>query len=272
MAAKRPAEGQDAAEPPATKPRTEEGPAAGDGEAPPPPPKKDTWKEFEETDPLYALLGEVSNYKVMDNKGNFNADLMQKYLEKVFIGSGVGRPAMKKPKDWVEIWAAMDIPVDNQIPALTPIVAYAVVHAPQHLGKILSELLKGHRTKTKTIEEAVKNSMSGMRDDYGVLREMAFNIFPKGPHSEWGWSRVGWSWQQWWGLISATMGALEPSSAFDELILLFEKIEEKGGTPLAKQPMVWNEKRLKTARSTLCAFGGLEDPDDLEACTELAFK
>merc|ERR1712079_579855 len=150
-----------------------------------------------------------------------------------------------------------DIPIEGQTLVLTPIMAYALDKDPENLGQILSELIKGHRVKTVAVQESVLATMGGSRDKHGILREMAFNIFPKGPHSEWGWSRIGWSWQQWWMIVTNTIGTLEGTSAFDEIVLLLERIEAKGGTKLVKQPLVWNENRLTKAREILCKYGGL---------------
>jgi len=237
---------------------------AADGEAPR---KKDTWKEFENVDPLYALIGQVSNYKVLSPDGVLSTERLDSYLDKIFM-----QKAAKKPKDWVEIWAAMDIPVNNQVIVWEPIMAYGLEHVPETMGKILAELLKGHRLKTKTIEEGAKGAFNGKPDRCGILREFLYIIFPKGPQSEWGWSRVGWSWQQWWQMTENLFSSIEKTSAFDGLAALLDQIEADGKTPLAKQPLVWNEKRLGMARALLCKFGDLEDENDLVACLDATLR
>lgn len=224
----------------------------------------DTWRDFADTDPLYALIGEVGVTRVFDKAGNFNLDLMNNYCAQVFIEGKV-----TNPKDWVELWASMDIPVDNQTAALAPILTFALEHKPQDLGKIITELLLGHRIKTKTIEDSVKISFKDKLDKEGNLSELMFNIFPRGAVSPWGWGRTGWSWQGWWKLTSAVFGALKPVAAFDQLSGLLDQIEQRGGVPLSDQSQIWNSTRLATCRAALCKMGGIEE-DELCACLDAA--
>lgn len=231
------------------------------------PSRTDSWKDFENTDPLYALIGKVSQNKIMDADGNLNPERLDQYLELLIV-----QKVAKKPKDWVEVWAAMDIPVTNQVVALEPILAYGLQHAPETMGKILTELLKGHRIKTKTIQDSVVGAFNGQPDMHGILGELFFSIFPKGPQSEWGWSRVGWSWQEWWKITESCFNNIDKASAFDGLAALLDRIEAEGKTPLAKQTMLWNEKRLTQARALLCKFGDVEDENDLVACIDCTLR
>jgi len=225
--------------------------------------RSETWRVFAESDPLYALVGEVSTHKVMDGNGKLDDDLLMKYLDMLMI-----QKAAKKPKDWVEVWAAMDIPVTNQVVVLEPILRFGLEHAPESLGKIAAELLIGHRIKSKSLQEAVQGACKDEGTDKGFLRETFFLIFPKGPQSEWGWSRVGWSWQEWWKIVEGCYSGLDSAKAFDELCWLLDKIEAEGGKPLVEQTQVWNETRLKKVKSLLCKFGSVEDENDLSACLD----
>eukprot|EP00420_Gonyaulax_spinifera_P035297 CAMPEP_0197877398 /NCGR_PEP_ID=MMETSP1439-20131203/6096_1 /TAXON_ID=66791 /ORGANISM="Gonyaulax spinifera, Strain CCMP409" /LENGTH=301 /DNA_ID=CAMNT_0043496737 /DNA_START=89 /DNA_END=994 /DNA_ORIENTATION=- len=227
----------------------------------------ESWREFENSDPLYAAIGQMSQNKVMDSSNTLRTDLLEKYLDIL-----MRQKAAKKPKDWVEIWAAMDIPVTHQAVVLEPILAYGLEHCPEVMGKILAELLKGHRVKTKALEDAVQGAFKGGFDKYATLREMLFLIFPKGPQSEWGWSRVGWSWQEWWKIVEHVYESVEKSNAFDELAALLNSIEATGGKALAQQSMIWNEQRLTKARTLLCKFGSVEDEKDLMACMDATLR
>eukprot|EP00931_Biecheleriopsis_adriatica_P044033 TRINITY_DN25153_c0_g1_i1.p1 TRINITY_DN25153_c0_g1~~TRINITY_DN25153_c0_g1_i1.p1 ORF type:complete len:277 (+),score=49.26 TRINITY_DN25153_c0_g1_i1:54-833(+) len=231
-------------------------------------PRTGTWREFSSTDPLYALLGEVQEDKVVAEDGEVRTATMTRYLEILVV-----QQAAKKPKDWIAIWAAMGIPIESQGKVLTEIVRFGLQYSPLGgLGAVLAELLKGHRVKTKAIEEAVQGAMLGAIDQQGVLREMLFSTFPKGPHSEWGWSRVGWSWQEWWKLAAKTLSCLESTSAFDELGLLLDRIEAEGGKPLVQQSMQWSSARLTKVRELLCKFGDLQDEEDLTACLDAGLR
>jgi len=239
-------------------------PAAGEGAQTG---RSETWRAFAESDPLYALVGEVSTHKVMDGNGKLDEGLLMKYLDMAII-----QKAVKKPKDWVEFWAAMDIPVTNQVEVLEPILRFALEHEPESLGKIAAELLIGHRVKSKSLQEAIQGACKEEGTDKGFLRETFFLIFPKGPQSEWGWSRVGWSWQEWWKLVDGCYSGLDSARAFDELCWLLDKIEAEGGKPLVEQAQVWNETRLKKVKTLLCKFGGVENEKDLSACLDAALN
>lgn len=227
--------------------------------------KKSSWQEFSNIDPLYALLGEVGEDKVMLADGELREATLERYLTTLIV-----KKAATKPKDWIEVWARMDIPVAFQAKVLTPIVRFALQYEPLGgLGCILAELLKGHRVKTKAVEEALQATLGSAVKTEGVLVDMLFVIFPKSPHSEWGWSRVGWSWQEWWKMVEKSLCLLEPTSAFDELGLLLDKIEAEGcGKSLSEQTQIWTEPRLAKVRSLLCKFGDIEDEEELLACLD----
>ena len=224
--------------------------------------EKSSWRDFEKDDPLYALLGQVLEDRVTDDDGQVREATLERYLEVLIV-----QKAVRKPKDWVEVWAKMQIPIESQAAVLTPILRFAIQHAPQGFGKELGELLKGHRTKTSAMQEAVRAAYGGSADPPGTLRECLFLVFPKSPTSEWGWARVGWGWQQWWQLAEGLLSSLDGASAFDELSRLLDALEAKSGIALAKQ-QIWDEKRLGLARSLLCKLGHIQDEADLLACLD----
>eukprot|EP00435_Cladocopium_sp_Y103_P021529 s2368_g5.t1 len=178
-----------------------------------------TWTDFSSSDPLYALKGEVATASLVDDNGAVD-------------------------EDWLEFWQAMDLPVQGpQQPAvLGSIIHFCLDHEPVGgLGPILAELIKGHRVKTKVVEDALEATMVGREDTEGVLREMLIRIFPKGPQSEWGWS------------------VLHPTSGFVELGLLLERLEAEAQLPLVEQP-TWTQPRLKKAREVAAIDGGENGP------------
>jgi len=187
--------------------------------------------------------------RVTDEDGQVREATLERYLEVLIV-----QKAARKPKDWVEVWAKMQIPIESQAAVLTPILRFAMQHAPQGFGQVLAELIKGHRTKTAAMQEAVRVAYSGSADPHGTLRELLLIVFPKSPTSEWGWARVGWGWQQWWQLAEGLLSSLDSTSAFDELATLLDALEARSGVALAKQ-QIWDEKRLVLARSLLCKFG-----------------
>ncbi|CAK0827818.1 unnamed protein product [Prorocentrum cordatum] len=163
---------------------------------------------WEDADPLYALFGDVGTEKVFGPAGELREELLEKYLEKAVV-QGV----VKKPKDWIELWARMDIPPDRQSEVLAPLMAFILRVRPKGLGRgrrILAELVMGHRTKTKAVQESAQQAYKGQRDESGSLREMMFLLFPKSPCFPNGWKRTGWDWKQWWQMTEKTLGHLDP--------------------------------------------------------------
>ena len=204
--------------------------------------KASSWQTFSSTDPLYALMGEVQEKRIVSEAGQVQNELLSRCLQILVV-----EQAAQKPKDWIEFWAKMNIPVDSQSRVLKEIIAFCLNEPPVGgLGAVLAELIKGHRVKTRAVEEAVETAMAGGQDPRGVLRQMLFSIYPKSPDSDWGWARVGWSWQEWWKIVERTIGSLEKLAAFDELGLLLESLELEGGKPLSSQS-IWSEPRLAKA-------------------------
>mmetsp|Transcript_6071 Transcript_6071/g.14441 ORF Transcript_6071/g.14441 Transcript_6071/m.14441 type:complete len:260 (+) Transcript_6071:19-798(+) len=222
--------------------------------------KASSWQTFSSTDPLYALMGEVQEKRIVSEAGQVQNELLSRCLQILVV-----EQAAQKPKDWIEFWAKMNIPVDSQSRVLKEIIAFCLNEPPVGgLGAVLAELIKGHRVKTRAVEEAVETAMAGGQDPRGVLRQMLFSIYPKSPDSDWGWARVGWSWQEWWKIVERTIGSLEKLAAFDELGLLLESLELEGGKPLSSQS-IWSEPRLAKVRDSLCKFAEVTDTD-LQAC------
>merc|ERR1712151_777861 len=90
----------------------------------------------------------------------------------------------------------------------------------------------------------------------GYLERFLMLIFPKSPTTEWGWSRVGWNWQQWWGVLDRILTVLSSTGAYDMLCALLRKLEADSGSYLPHQ-QIWDEKRLTLVREALCKYGGL---------------
>jgi len=212
------------------------------------------------------MLGELGTKKVIDASGMVDEETLNSYLQRLM------RPGVtKKHKDWVEVWATMAIPIDKQDQVVQAILQTGLEsEVADTIPEILAELVKGHRVKIKAVEEAISTIFECGSDEQGCLARFLFMIFPKSPTSEWGWSRVGWSWQQWWSLSDRVLSALDASSAFECLRQLLTTIESESGAYLPHQ-QIWDEKRLSTVRSALCRFGGLAE-DELPAAIDITLE
>eukprot|EP00933_Yihiella_yeosuensis_P001884 TRINITY_DN103097_c0_g1_i1.p1 TRINITY_DN103097_c0_g1~~TRINITY_DN103097_c0_g1_i1.p1 ORF type:complete len:346 (-),score=80.59 TRINITY_DN103097_c0_g1_i1:64-1002(-) len=231
-----------------------------------PPPgisKKDSWKEFSDVDPLYAIKGELSVKKIYDENSELDEERLTDYLTRLFEPGVV-----KKPKDWIEIWASMLVPVQSQADVIRRLLEVGLEsEIADEVSDILAELVKGHRVKIKGVEEAIVTLFECGADQHNCLMRFMLLIFPKSPTTEWGWSRVGWSWQQWWSTSEKILQALDTSSAFEVLCELLRNLESESGTYLPHQ-QIWDEKRLSTIRAALCRYGNLQE-DELPSALDV---
>eukprot|EP00927_Polykrikos_kofoidii_P066129 TRINITY_DN61785_c0_g1_i1.p1 TRINITY_DN61785_c0_g1~~TRINITY_DN61785_c0_g1_i1.p1 ORF type:complete len:232 (-),score=58.19 TRINITY_DN61785_c0_g1_i1:56-751(-) len=224
---------------------------------------KTTWRQFVDTDPYYALLGEVQEVKVFDEETNaVHIEILEEYCERLFM-----RGWVKHPREWIGIWAAMLIPVEIQAEVLEVVLKYAISNRPEGIGQMLFELLRGMRVKAPAVQKAVAAAYKGKDGTGGQITRMLFLTYPKSPYSKWGWGRVGWGWATWWMLVEASLNGLEPVAAFDELAALLDLLELKGKMALSKQELWQSQNRLAKARKLLCRYGSIEE-EDLAACID----
>jgi len=222
-----------------------------------------SWRDFSDTDPLYAIKGELGEKKVFSPSGVLDEECLQQYLRRL-MQPGV----MSKNKDWIEVWAIMNIPIESQAEVVQAILEIGLEsEVADTIPDALAELIKGHRVKIKAVEEAIQTLFECGSDQQGCLSRFLLLIFPKSPTSEWGWSRVGWNWQQWWTTADRVLATLDNNSAFVLLCNLLRGIETESGAYLPHQ-QIWDEKRLGTVRTALCKYGGLQE-DELSAAVDV---
>jgi hypothetical protein len=226
-----------------------------------------SWQRFSDTDPLYALIGELGEKKVVTSGGDLDEERLQEYIERLV------QPGVAKPKDWIEVWAAMNIPVEINVHAtvVQHIIEIGVSsETGDTISEVLAELVKGHRAKVKAVEQAIATIFECGCDEKDCISKFLLLIFPKSPTSEWGWSRVGWSWKEWWGIAEKILASMESSGAFEALRSLLSAIETESGTYLPHQ-QIWDEKRLSLVRAALCRYGGLQE-DELVAAVDISLS
>jgi hypothetical protein len=253
--------------------RVDEAPLASPPPSPPPSPINDkptrqgSWRDFTDVDPLYALLGELGEKKDVTKDGQIDEERLVEYLERLVV------PGVCQTKSWIEVWAAMNIPVE--IDTHSCVVRHIIEIGIQSeigdtIGDVLAELVKGHRAKVKAVEDALCTTFELGCDEKDCLSRFLLLIFPKSPTSEWGWSRIGWSWKEWWAISDKVLSSLEQSSAFEVLRSILTSIETDSGTYLPHQ-QIWDEKRLATVRAALCRYGRLKE-DELDAVVNISLS
>jgi len=226
--------------------------------------RQDSWAEFSDVDPVYAMIGELqTKQNVISPAGLMDEDVLKGYLQRMFV-----KGAVQKFKVWHEVWAAMSIPIDMQKIVVQNIVEVGMEsELADTVPDILAELTKGHRCKCKAVEEALSTVFECGADQNSCISRFLLLIFPKSPTSEWGWSRVGWNWQQWWVTADKILTSLDSSSAFDTLCELLKSIETDSGAYLPHQ-QIWEPTRLEKVRGALCKYGDFME-DELSAAFDM---
>lgn len=232
--------------------------------APSPPPSPQS-SENMSNDPLYALVGELTEDPVCQD-GVLIDSRLNDVLQQLW--NGVART----PKDWIAAWQALCIPVERQSEALQKLLNMAFVQTEGHEGEqapmIVAELVKKQKIKLRSVEEvlvAFGHNLDGIlamnEEAWHVYAFFLTHIFPKPANTGWGWSRVGWSWQSWWQFVEKCIESLEPPKAFDVIAMVLRLVQEREGVGLIQVP-VWTEgERLKKVVTKLGELGSCTESE-----------
>mmetsp|Transcript_64086 Transcript_64086/g.118061 ORF Transcript_64086/g.118061 Transcript_64086/m.118061 type:complete len:539 (+) Transcript_64086:99-1715(+) len=234
----------------------------------PVPPLSPQSSENMSNDPLYALVGELTEDPVCQD-GVLLGDRLNDVLQQLW--NGVART----PKDWIAAWQALCIPVERQAEALQKFLNMAFVQTEGHEGEqapmIVAELVKKQKMKLRSVEEvlvAFGHNLDGIlamnEEAWHVYAFFLTHIFPKPLNTGWGWSRVGWSWQSWWQFVEKCIESLEPPKAFDVIAMVLRLVQEREGVGLVQVP-TWTEgERLKKVITKLGELGSCTEAEVYE--------
>merc|ERR1712232_1463302 len=83
-------------------------------------------------------------------------------------------------------------------------------------------------------------------------------MFPKTSSSPWGFLQVGWNFTTWWGMVMKVLTAADKYRAFEIMIKVLEKLQEKSGA--INQQMVWKDQgRIAKVRKALADWGEMDE-------------
>jgi len=217
-------------------------------------------------DPLYVLVGSLTEDPVCAD-GAIREARLTEVLKHLWNG------AARKPKDWVAAWQAMVIPVDKQCEALQKFLNMAFVQTQGHdaheAPMVVAELAKNHKVKMRSVEEvlvAFGHNLDGLiavnEEAWHIYALFLVHVFPKPAGSGWGWSRVGWSWLNWWAFVEKCISSLEPARAFDVVAMILRLIQEREGAPLVQS---WTGgDKLARVIGKLGEFGSCKEAEVIE--------
>jgi len=174
---------------------------------------------------------------------------------------------------WEMAWLQLPVRKEKRHEVGAPLVRLLLdlmvegASSAKRVGDVLAWLSRAHRVKVKTIEETLGTWMAQIRDsaelkadDRRVLSWALFNWFPQPKISPWGWSRIGWSWQEWWKLVERLLDKLPGAHAFDILRHMLENMQEQEGTLICEQ-QAWDQAKCRKMQEKLKALSGLEEID-----------
>jgi hypothetical protein len=221
-------------------------------------------------DPLHTLIGDIQSNPVVDADGNLNDDRLGEIVTKLWDGCA------RKPKDWTVAWVAMRVPLDRQVEALQKLlnVGFARTDDPEKAPMVISELVKMHKIKLRSVEEALLafgQNFDGIlainEEAWQFYAKFLVQVFPKPSASGWGWSRVGWSFQSWWLFVEKCLQTLDSTKAFEVISLLLLLVQDREGTTIAELPGWTEGDRLTRVLTKLCELGSCDAGEVIEQLT-----
>jgi len=141
---------------------------------------------------------------------------------------------------------------------------------------IIAFLTCSHRVQLHVVEDTLveflvsQGSHPPARADltdakvWWLVSKLLVHWFPRTKGSSWGWSRPGWTWQEWLLLTDRLLERLPEAQAFDVLKGAVEAMEDMDGEKLHAQPC-WTASRLEKLRGRMRALAGLTDDAMLSA-------
>eukprot|EP00931_Biecheleriopsis_adriatica_P070561 TRINITY_DN44321_c0_g1_i1.p1 TRINITY_DN44321_c0_g1~~TRINITY_DN44321_c0_g1_i1.p1 ORF type:complete len:524 (+),score=108.96 TRINITY_DN44321_c0_g1_i1:235-1572(+) len=192
---------------------------------------------------LSRLRLEMAHFHVME-EGSLDVDCFQKAVSRL-------TEEELQPEEFVQVWSSLKVSEEAQAAALELLMAAAARGEDLSLPESIIELVKARRVKLDSFATAFAASvphdlgedgdwLASSSDDCTtdsvfaqgmklVLSRCLLGLFPAGT---WGWSRVGWAWVQWWGLVEKCFAGASPGAALSLLSASLSLMQEKVGIDL----------------------------------------
>jgi len=235
----------------------------GSDNGPAPSPPSSPPADLSGESPLYALVSELSEDPICE-EGILNEPRLNQVLKRLWDG------VAQKPKEWVAAWQGLALPGERHAEVLQKFLNMAFVqtqgHSPEEAPMIIAELTKMHKIKMTAVEEvlvAFGHNLDGVlamnEEAWHVYAYFLLHVYPKPAKSGWGWSRVGWSWLNWWKFVEKCILSLDAVKALDVLSMLLRLVQEKEGLPLSE---VWNDgTKISQVLTTMGERGASGQPE-----------
>jgi len=187
-------------------------------------------------------------------------------------------------RHWAEAWALLELLPRSQmeengrtfVATLLEVMIAAPPFKISEVAGIIAFLTCSHRVQLHVVEDTLveflvsQGSHPPARADltdakvWWLVSKLLVHWFPRTKGSSWGWSRPGWTWQEWLLLTDRLLERLPEAQAFDVLKGAVEAMEDMDGEKLHAQPC-WTASRLEKLRGRMRALAGLTDDAMLSA-------
>ncbi len=107
----------------------------------------------------------------------------------------------KKLKDWFAVWSNCALKDGTVIISATVYLTNRLCFeekTEEEVADILGHLMKEKEISPKQMEQAISSFKVNNKDLNLILGHLLTFIYPT-PKGDFGWSRVGWGFAQWWG-------------------------------------------------------------------------
>jgi len=186
----------------------------------------------------------------------------------------------KKDENWTTAWMQMCVPEEHRREiglSVIHILLDCMIESRHLMKKVaqgIADLSRWQRIKMSFVQEAMcsfvgrlSQEMQRLPEAWQVISWLLCHWFPRPRHLRWGWSRVGWSWLDWWKLVERILKDMDQSVAFDVLQYMLELMQEQATAVICEQEdtgeRVWSEMKLEKLREKLRNLSGGLDNDEL---------
>lgn len=167
---------------------------------------------------------------------------------------------------WIEAWVQLNLPEDRRqevgrclVAVLLDLAVSDSLVTMHSAADAVAWLSKAQRLKLTIVEDVLAECWSGAEgrcpQAHQFVSRLLFQWFPRPKDCSWGWSRVGWSWREWWRLVEKVLGQLPPSAAFYALRGALEHMQDAETLPIYEQE-AWTQEphRLVTLTEKVTAL------------------
>eukprot|EP00929_Paragymnodinium_shiwhaense_P009479 TRINITY_DN11365_c0_g1_i3.p1 TRINITY_DN11365_c0_g1~~TRINITY_DN11365_c0_g1_i3.p1 ORF type:complete len:615 (+),score=190.98 TRINITY_DN11365_c0_g1_i3:75-1919(+) len=172
---------------------------------------------------------------------------------------------------WTTGWMQLLIPEEKRHQVgvmLVAILLELAEQSPQRIpavGDAVAMLTKGGRIKSKMLEEAwdswaarrlrLEEHLKQPGKVWQVVAHWLTHWFPRPKNASWGWSRIGWSFAEWWKTQERFLKGLDDTRGRGILEGMLELMREKeDGRPVCQQTQSWTPDRLEKLRVKMRAL------------------